>query len=99
MERQPDRRRDLPRKQLSFGLASSTLALSAPGCAPDPVRNRVRLGLAGRLLPHPLATTQLVDGACLIRRYCAVRSRGGQLWRDKRGLEMSSCPKPEVQED
>jgi hypothetical protein len=29
MERQPDRRRDLPRKQLSFGLASSTLALSA----------------------------------------------------------------------
>ena len=31
MERQPDRRRDLPRKQLSFGLASSTLALSASG--------------------------------------------------------------------
>ena len=29
-----------------------------------------------------LATTQLVDGACLIRRYCAVRFRGGQPWRD-----------------
>jgi hypothetical protein len=28
----------------------------------------------------PLATTQLVDGACLIRRYRAVRSRGGQPW-------------------
>jgi hypothetical protein len=25
-----------------------------------------------------LAATQLVDGACLIRRYRAVRSRGGQ---------------------
>ena len=33
MERQPDWRRDLPRKQLSFGLASSTLALSALGSA------------------------------------------------------------------
>jgi hypothetical protein len=29
-----------------------------------------------------LAATQLVDGACLIRRYSAVRSRGGQPWRD-----------------
>jgi hypothetical protein len=26
-----------------------------------------------------MATTQLVDGAALIRRYCAVRFRGGQL--------------------
>jgi HNH endonuclease len=32
----------------------------------------------GRVLRHPLATTQLVEGACLIRRYRAVRSRGGQ---------------------
>jgi hypothetical protein len=29
-----------------------------------------------------LATTQLVDGACPIHRYCAVRFRGGQPWRD-----------------
>src|SRR5437588_3536670 len=46
-----------------------------------------RGGLAawGRVLHHPLATTQLVEGACLIRRYRAVRSRGGQLWRDSSG--------------
>jgi hypothetical protein len=33
-------------------------------------------------LRSPLATPQLVDGACLIRRYRAVRFRGGQPWRD-----------------
>lgn len=32
-----------------------------------------------RLLPHPLATTQPVDGARLISGYGAVRLRGGQL--------------------
>src|ERR1700759_1074675 len=41
-----------------------------------------RAGAGGRDLRYPLATTQLVDGACLIRRYRAVRFRGGQPWRD-----------------
>ena len=44
---------------------------------------RVTVGV--RVLRLPLATTQLVEGACLIRRYRAVRSRGGQLWRDSSG--------------
>src|SRR5262245_16662497 len=52
-----------------------------------PARHRALKARAGsypgnRHLHLPLATTQLVEGACLIRRYCAVRSRGGQLWRD-----------------
>jgi|HubBroStandDraft_5_1064220.scaffolds.fasta_scaffold30696_3 hypothetical protein len=35
--------------------------------------------LRNGLLPHPLATTQPVDGARLISGYGAVRLRGGQL--------------------
>lgn len=41
-----------------------------------------RASAGGRDLRHLLATTQLVDGACLIRRYRAVRFRGGQPRRD-----------------
>jgi hypothetical protein len=38
-----------------------------------------RAALWVQLPPFPLATTQPVDGACLMNRYCAVRLRGGQL--------------------
>ena len=38
-----------------------------------------RVVAGGRDLRHLLATTQPVDGACLISRYSAVRLRGGQL--------------------
>src|SRR5689334_25356634 len=62
--------------------------LRSPLTDGEPAGSRLRLepGRArerwGRDLRHLLATTQLVDGACLIRRYRAVRFRGGQPWRD-----------------
>ena len=57
--------------------------------APPRKRTGVREHAGIRVLRSPpMATTQLVDGACLISRYCAVRSRGGQLRRDSSvGLE------------
>lgn len=43
--------------------------LNPAGCASTGVR----------VLRLPLATTQLVDGSCLMNRCCSVRFRGGQL--------------------
>jgi hypothetical protein len=50
--------------------------------APPRKRTGARERAGAQDLHSLLATTQLVDGACPIYRYCAVRFRGGQSWRD-----------------
>lgn len=57
----------------------------APSARQQALKARAGSHLGYRHLHLPLATTQLVEGACLIRRYRAVRSRGGQPRRDSSG--------------
>ncbi len=71
--------------------------LSAPLEGAPPARQRALNTRAGPKVPRarhlrlPLAATQPVDGACLIRRYRAVRLRGGPPRRDS-SVGQSAAP-------
>src|SRR5690242_15495826 len=88
MESEPARRQAPFRKRVAAARRwGSGPPLSAHGwrtgrVAGSGLNPEGRASAGGRDLRHLLATTQLVDGACLIRRYRAVRFGGGQPRRD-----------------
>src|SRR6185437_13610208 len=93
MESEPARRQAPFRKRMAAARRwGSGPPLSAHGwrtgrVAGSGLNPEGRASAGGRDLRHllaapQLAATQLVDGACLIRRCRAVRFRGGQPWRD-----------------